>query len=126
MLAIGAGGMDVAVAMGGGAFYLTCPKVVGVKLAGKLSDWVSSKDVIIKLLSILTTRGNVGFVMEYFGKGVSNLSVPQRATITNMGAELGVTTSIFPSDDKTHRFLAAQQRQSAYEPLQAVHVAAIA
>jgi predicted aconitate hydratase len=112
MIAIGAGGMDVAVAMGGGAFYLTCPKVIGVKLTGTLNKWVASKDVILKLLSILTTKGNVGCVVEYFGDGVETLSVPQRATITNMGAELGVTTSIFPSDSKTQKFLAAQGRES--------------
>ncbi|MCK4958079.1 MAG: aconitate hydratase, partial [Planctomycetes bacterium] len=108
MLAIGAGGMDVAVAMGGGAFYLTSPKVIGVELTGKLDDWVASKDVILTLLSILTTKGNVGCVVEYFGAGVGTLSVPQRATITNMGAELGVTTSVFPSDKRTEKFLAAQ------------------
>ncbi len=117
MLAIGAGGMDVAVAMGGGAFYLTCPKVIGVKLTGQLPEWVASKDVILKLLSILTTKGNVGWVIEYFGEGVKTLSVPQRATITNMGAELGVTTSIFPSDDNTRRFLEAQERGADYESL---------
>ncbi|MFI4910235.1 MAG: aconitate hydratase [Sedimentisphaeraceae bacterium JB056] len=119
MIAIGAGGMDVAVAMGGGAFYLTAPKVVGVKLNGKLSDWVSSKDIILKLLSILSTKGNVGCVVEYFGEGVSTLSVPQRATVTNMGAELGVTTSVFPSDETTRRFLAAQGREDVYQPLEA-------
>ncbi len=117
MLAIGAGGMDVAVAMGGGLFYLTCPKVIGVKLTGKLPDWVASKDIILKLLSILTTKGNVGCVVEYFGKGLANLSVPQRATVTNMGAELGVTTSIFPSDGNTEKFLAAQGRGKLYKPL---------
>ena len=119
MLAIGAGGMDVAVAMGGGPFYITCPKVIGVELTGKLSEWVASKDVILKLLSILTTKGNVGCVVEYFGKGVETLSVPQRATITNMGAELGVTTSIFPSDEKTLEFLELQGRDNIYEPLHA-------
>jgi aconitate hydratase len=119
MIAIGAGGMDVAVAMGGGAFYLTCPKVIGVKLTGKLPDWVASKDVILKLLSILTTKGNVGCVIEYFGDGVKTLSVPQRATITNMGAELGVTTSVFPSDENTRKFLAAQKRSDDYKPLSA-------
>ncbi|MFH1613992.1 MAG: aconitate hydratase [Planctomycetota bacterium] len=119
MLAIGAGGMDVAVAMGGGAFYLTAPKVIGVKLTGRLKDWVASKDVILKLLSILTTRGNVDCVVEYFGPGVETLSVPQRATITNMGAELGVTTSIFPSDEKTRRFLKAQDREKDYIALAA-------
>ncbi len=119
MLAIGAGGMDVAVAMGGGAFYMTAPKVIGVKLTGKLNKWVASKDVILKLLSILTTKGNVDSVVEYFGEGVDSLSVPQRATITNMGAELGVTTSVFPSDKKTQEFLAAQDRGKDYEMLSA-------
>jgi len=119
MLAIGAGGMDVAVAMGGGLFYLTCPKVIGVNLTGKLPEWVAAKDVILKVLSILSTRGNVGCVIEYFGEGVKTLSVPQRATITNMGAESGVTTSIFPSDANTRRFLEAQDRADAYVPLSA-------
>ncbi|MBU1261301.1 MAG: aconitate hydratase [Planctomycetes bacterium] len=119
MLAIGAGGLDVAVAMGGGAFYLSCPKVIGVKLVGSLGKWVASKDIILKLLSILTTKGNVGCVVEYFGAGVSTLTVPQRATVTNMGAELGVTTSIFPSDEQTRKFLAAQGREKDYRPLAA-------
>jgi len=119
MLAIGAGGLDVAVAMAGGPFYLTCPKVLGVKLTGKLNDWVSAKDVIIKLLSILTTKGNVSWAVEYFGEGASQLTVPQRATITNMGAELGVTTSIFASDEQTKRFLTAQKREKDYQPLAA-------
>jgi aconitate hydratase len=119
MLAIGAGGLDVAVAMGGGPFYLTCPKVIGVELTGKLQDWVASKDIILKLLSILTTKGNVGCVVEYFGPGVETLTVPQRAVVTNMGAELGVTTSVFPSDEKTRQFLEAQDREDAYEPLHA-------
>lgn len=119
MLAIGAGGLDVAAAMGGGAFYLTCPKVIGVELVGKLPDWVSSKDIILKLLSILTTKGNVGCVVEYFGNGVKTLTVPQRATITNMGAELGVTTSIFPSDQMTEQFLEAQGRGAVFQPLSA-------
>ncbi len=118
MLAIGAGGLDVAVAMGGGAFYLTCPRIIGVKLTGKLHDWVAAKDIILKLLSTLTTKGNVDCVVEYFGPSVSQLSVPQRATITNMGAELGVTTSIFPSDKITEKFLATQDRESLYSPLQ--------
>jgi aconitate hydratase len=117
MLAIGAGGLDVAVAMAGGPFYLTCPKVVGVKLTGKLNDWVAAKDVILKLLSILTTKGNVGWVVEYFGPGAKMLSVPQRATITNMGAELGVTASIFASDEQTRKFLKAQKREKDYKPL---------
>jgi aconitate hydratase len=119
MIAIGAGGLDVAVVMAGGPFYLTCPKVLGVKLKGELKEWVSAKDVILKLLSILTTKGNVGWAVEYFGDGVSTLSVPQRATITNMGAELGVTTSIFPGDEQTRRFLAAQKREKDFQPLAA-------
>ena len=119
MLAIGAGGMDVAVAMAGGPFYLTCPKVLGVKLTGQLKDWVAAKDVILKLLSILTTKGNVGWVVEYCGQGVESLSVPQRATITNMGAELGVTTSVFPSDEQTEKFLRAQKREQDFQPLAA-------
>jgi aconitate hydratase len=119
MLAIGAGGLDVAVAMAGGPFYLKCPKVLGVKLTGELRDWVAAKDVILKMLSILTTKGNVGWVVEYFGEGVKGLSVPQRSTITNMGAELGVTTSIFGSDEQTKKFLAAQKRQNDYQPLAA-------
>ena len=119
MIAIGAGGMDVAVAMAGGPFYITCPKVAGVKLTGKLNDWFAAKDVILKLLSILTTKGNVGWVVEYFGSGVESLSVPQRATITNMGAELGVTTSLFPSDEQTRKFLAAQKRESDFVAISA-------
>ena len=119
MLAIGAGGLDVAVAMAGGPFYLRCPKVLGVKLSGELKDWVAAKDVILKLLSILTTKGNVSWVVEYFSEGVESLTVPQRATITNMGAELGVTTSIFPSDEQTRKFLAAQKREKDYQPLAA-------
>jgi aconitate hydratase len=119
MLAIGAGGLDVAVAMAGGPFYLKCPKVLGVKLMGWLSDWVAAKDVILKLLSILSTKGNVGWVVEYFGDGAEQLSVPQRATITNMGAELGVTTSVFASDEQTEKFMAAQKRQKDYQPLSA-------
>ena len=118
-IAIGAGGLDVAVAMGGGPFYLACPKVAGVKLTGQLPDWVAAKDVILKLLSILTTKGNVGWGVEYFGPGVATLTVPQRATITNMGAELGVTTSVFPSDEQTKKFLAAQKREKDYKPMAA-------
>ena len=119
MLAIGAGGLDVAVAMAGGAFYLTCPKVLGVQLVGKLKEWVSAKDIILKLLGILTTKGNVDWAIEYFGPAVPSLSVPQRSTITNMGAEIGVTTSIFPSDEQTRKFLAAQKRGKDYRPLAA-------
>jgi len=119
MIAIGAGGLDVAVAMAGGPFYLTAPKVLGIKLAGELSDWVAAKDVILKLLSMLSTKGNVGWAVEYFGEGVATLSVPQRATITNMGAELGVTTSVFGSDEQTREFLAAQKRDGDYQALAA-------
>ncbi len=111
MIAIGAGGLDVAVAMGGGPFFITCPDVVNVKLTGKLQPWVSAKDVILKVLEILTTKGNVGTIVEYTGDGITNLSVPERATITNMGAELGVTTSLFPSDTVTKEFLKAQGRE---------------
>ena len=119
MLAMGAGGLDVAVAMGGGAFYLTCPRIIGVELRGRLGDWVAAKDIILKLLSILTTRGNVGCVVEYFGEGVASLPVPARATCTNMGAELGVTTSVFPADDVTGQFLEAQDRGDDFAPLAA-------
>ena len=119
MLAIGAGGLDVAVAMAGGPFYLTNPKVIGVKLTGKLQKGVAAKDVILKLLSILTTKGNVGWTVEYIGEGVRTLSVPQRATITNMGAELGVTASVFASDEQTRKFLTAQKREKDYQPISA-------
>jgi aconitate hydratase len=119
MVAIGAGGLDVAVAMGGGPFYLTCPRVVKVNLTGKLQPWVSAKDVILALLEILTTRGNVGTMIEYGGEGVATLSVPERATITNMGAELGVTTSVFPSDGTTRAFLKAQKREKDWVELSA-------
>ncbi|MBN1435542.1 MAG: aconitate hydratase [Sedimentisphaerales bacterium] len=118
-LAMGAGGLDVAVAMGGGPFYITAPKVIGINLTGKLPAWVSAKDVILKVLSILSTRGNVGCVAEYFGPGLQYLNVPARATITNMGAELGVTTSVFPSDQQTKAFLTAQGRADDYQPLAA-------
>lgn len=119
MIAIGAGGMDVAVAMGGGAYYITCPKVVKVNLTGKLSPWVSAKDVILEVLKRLSVKGGVGKVIEYCGEGVKTLSVPERATITNMGAELGATTSIFPSDETTRAFLKAQGREEDYTPLSA-------
>ena len=118
-LAIGAGGLDVAVAMAGGPFYLSCPRVLGVELVGRLAPWVAPKDVILKLLSILTTRGNVGVVVEYFGPGLAGLDVPGRATCTNMGAELGVTTSLFPSDENTRAFLATQGRAEQFVPLAA-------
>ncbi|MHB0912971.1 MAG: aconitate hydratase [Armatimonadota bacterium] len=119
MLAIGAGGLDVAVAMAGGPFYLTTPKVVLVKLTGKLGPWVSAKDVILELLRRLSVKGGVGKVMEYGGEGVASLTVPERATITNMGAELGATTSVFPSDEETRKFLAAEGRESVWSRLEA-------
>ncbi len=119
MIAIGAGGMDVAVAMGGGAYYITCPKVVKIELKGKLSPWVAAKDVILEVLKRLSVKGGVGKVMEYCGEGVKTLSVPERATITNMGAELGATTSIFPSDEITRQFLKAQGREEVWTPLSA-------
>lgn len=119
MLAIGAGGLDVAVAMGGGAYYITCPKVVNVKLSGKLSPWVAAKDVILEVLRRMSVKGGVGKVIEYTGEGVKTLTVPERATITNMGAELGATSSIFPSDEMTKAFLKAQQREEVWTPLAA-------
>ena len=119
MLAMGAGGLDVAVAMGGGAYYITMPKVVKVNLTGKLNDWVSAKDVILKVLQIMSVKGGVGKVIEYCGEGVKSLSVPERATITNMGAELGATTSIFPSDETTLAFLKAQGREEDFTALSA-------
>ncbi|MBO5009748.1 MAG: aconitate hydratase [Clostridia bacterium] len=117
MLGMGAGGLDVAVAMGGGAYYITMPKVIKVNLTGKLSDYVGAKDVILEVLRILGVKGGVGAVIEYSGEGVKTLSVPQRATITNMGAELGATSSIFPSDEATLAFLKAQDREADYIPL---------
>ena len=119
MIAIGAGGLDVAVAMGGGPFYLTCPKVIKVNLHGKLKPWVAAKDVVLKMLEMFTTKGNVGCVFEYSGEGVKTLSVPERATITNMGAECGVTTSVFPSDETTKAFLKAQDREKDWVELKA-------
>ncbi len=119
MIAIGAGGLDVAVAMGGGAYYITYPKIVNVKLTGKLSSWVAAKDVILEVLRRLTVKGGVGKVIEYTGDGVKTLSVPERATITNMGAELGATTSIFPSDEITREFLKAQKREEVWTELSA-------
>jgi aconitate hydratase len=118
-LAMGAGGLDVAVAMGGGAYYLAAPKLIDVHLMGNLQPWSTAKDVALKVLQILSTKGNVGFVSEYTGHGIAGLTVPERATITNMGAETGVTTSIFPSDLQTKRFLAAQERESQWQPLAA-------
>ncbi len=119
MIAIGAGGLDVAVAMGGGAYYITYPKIVNVELIGKLQPWVAAKDVILELLRRISVKGGVGKIIEYTGEGVATLSVPERATITNMGAELGATTSIFPSDDVTLGFLRAQGREDVWTPLSA-------
>jgi aconitate hydratase len=119
MLAIGAGGLDVAVAMGGGAYYLTCPKVVGVKLTGKLPYAVAAKDIILEVLRRLSVKGGTGKVMEYIGEGVRSLTVPERATIANMGAELGATTSVFPSDEVTRAFLRAQGREQDFRELSA-------
>ncbi|MCT4687310.1 aconitate hydratase [Vallitalea sp.] len=119
MLAIGAGGLDVAVAMGGGTYYITMPKVVNVKLTGKLKPFVTAKDIILEVLRVMTVKGGVGKVIEYTGEGVSTLSVPERATITNMGAELGATTSVFQSDDVTLSFLKAQDREELWKELKA-------
>ena len=119
MIAIGAGGLDVAVAMGGGTYYITYPKIVKVELKGKLSPWVSAKDVILEVLRRMSVKGGVGKIMEYCGKGVKTLSVPERATITNMGAELGATTSIFPSDERTYEFLKAQKREQVWQEIKA-------
>lgn len=119
MLAMGAGGLDVAVAMGGGTYYITMPKMVRVNLTGKLSPWVAAKDVILEVLRIMTVKGGVGKIIEYGGEGVKTLSVPERATITNMGAELGATTSVFPSDEITKAFLKAQGREEDWIELKA-------
>ncbi|MHC1721551.1 MAG: aconitate hydratase [Clostridiaceae bacterium] len=119
MLAMGAGGLDVAVAMGGGEYYIIMPKIVKVNLTGKLNPWVSAKDIILELLRRLTVKGGVSKIFEYTGEGVKTLSVPQRATITNMGAELGATTSIFPSDGVTLAFLKAQGREEDFIELKA-------
>ncbi|MBI4350739.1 MAG: aconitate hydratase [Elusimicrobia bacterium] len=118
-VAIGAGGLDVAVAMGGGLFYTAAPKVYLVKLAGELQPWVTAKDVVLKMLELLSTKGNVGVMLEYGGPGVKKLSVPQRATIANMGAEMGVTCSVFPSDNVTKKFLKAQGREADWTGLKA-------
>jgi len=117
MLAMGAGGMDVAVAMGGGAYYITMPKMIKVELMGRLGAGVSAKDVILEVLRQLTVKGGVGSIVEYGGEGIDTLTVPQRCTITNMGAELGATTSIFPSDEMTRKFLKAQGREEDWIPL---------
>ncbi|HPP36796.1 MAG TPA: aconitate hydratase, partial [Clostridiales bacterium] len=117
MLAIGAGGLDVAVAMGGGPYYMMMPKVCRVTLTGRLKPWVSAKDIILEVLRIMTVKGGVGKIIEYAGDGIASLTVPERATITNMGAELGATTSIFPSDDVTRAFLRAQGREEDWKEL---------
>jgi aconitate hydratase len=119
MLAIGAGGLDVAVAMGGGPFYVVMPKVLGVRLKGSLQPWVSGKDIILEMLRRQSVKGGVGRIVEYTGEGVASLTVPERATITNMGAELGATTSIFPSDERTREYLRAQKREDVWRPLAA-------
>jgi len=119
MLAIGAGGLDVAVAMGGGPYYMMMPKVCRVVLKGALKPWVTAKDVILEVLRIMSVKGGVGKIIEYAGEGVKTLTVPERATITNMGAELGATTSIFPSDEVTKEFLKAQGRESDWIELKA-------
>ncbi|MBQ4576804.1 MAG: aconitate hydratase [Firmicutes bacterium] len=119
MIAIGAGGLDVAVAMAKGTYSLTVPKIIGVHLTGKLRPWVSAKDVILYVLQKLTVKGGVGKIVEYYGEGVKELSVTDRATITNMGAELGATTSVFPSDENTKTYLASQGREGDYIPLSA-------
>lgn len=118
MLAMGAGGMDVAVAMGGGAYYIPMPKMLRVNLVGKLRPFVAAKDVILEVLRQLSVKGGVGYIVEYAGEGVKTLSVPERATITNMGAELGASTSIFPSDEITRQFLIAQGREEDFTPLE--------
>lgn len=117
MLAIGAGGLDVAVAMAGGAFYLTMPEILAVELAGQLPPWVTAKDIILEVLRRLSVKGGVGKIIEYTGPGVKTLSIPERATITNMGAELGATTSVFPSDEITREFLRAQGREEVWEEI---------
>ena len=117
MLAFGAGGLDVAVAMGGGAYYITMPKMIKVNLTGKLRPFVTAKDVSLEILRILSVKGGVGSIIEWGGEGVKTLSVPERATITNMGTELGATTSIFPSDEITREFLKAEGREEVYVPL---------
>ena len=117
MLAFGAGGLDVAVAMGGGAYYITMPKMYKVELTGKLRDFVTAKDVSLEILRILSVKGGVGAIIEWGGEGIKTLSVPERATITNMGTELGATTSIFPSDEITKAFLEAEGRGEDWKPL---------
>mgnify|MGYP001225450338 CR=1 FL=1 len=117
MLAMGAGGLDVAVAMGGGAYYINMPKMIKVNLTGTLKPFVTAKDISLEILRILSVKGGVGYIVEWGGPGIKQLSVPERATITNMGTELGATTSIFPSDEVTHAFLKAEGREEDYTPL---------
>jgi aconitate hydratase len=119
MIAIGAGGLDVAIAMGGGPYHLKMPEIVLVRLKGRLRSWVSSKDVILELLRRLTVKGGVGKIFEFGGPGVKTLSIPERATIANLGAELGATTTLFPSDERTLEFLKAQEREKDWAPLEA-------
>ena len=119
MLGMGAGGLDVAVAMGGGTYYITMPGIIHVNLVGKLPDYVGAKDIILEVLRMLGVKGGVGSIVEYGGEGIKHLSVPQRATITNMGAELGATSSIFPSDEVTLAFLKAEGREEVFRPLSA-------
>ncbi|MBI5026961.1 MAG: aconitate hydratase, partial [Nitrospirae bacterium] len=119
MLAIGAGGLDVAMAMAGEPFWMIMPRIVRVNLEGSLSPWVSAKDIILELLRRLSVKGGVGKIFEYSGIGLNNLTVPERATIANMGAELGATTSVFPSDEQTKAFLKAQGRKKDWSPLHA-------
>ncbi len=119
MLAIGVGGLDAAVAMGGGPFYLTYPQLIRINLVNRLRSWCTAKDVALEVLRLLGVKGNVGSIIEYGGEGVATLTVPERATITNMGTETGVTTSLFPSDEITRQFLAAQQREAQWQPLAA-------
>ena len=118
-IAIGAGGLDVAVAMGGAPFYMKMPKIMGIELTGSLPEWVSAKDVILEVLRRIGVKGGLGYILEYFGEGVKTLSVPERATITNMGAETGATTSIFPSDEVTERFLKLQGREVVFKEIKA-------
>ena len=117
MMGMGAGGLDVAMAMGGGTYYITMPRIIGICLTGRLATWVSAKDIILEVLRRLGVKGGVGAVLEYFGDGVETLSVPQRATITNMGAELGATTSLFPSDERTREFLAREGRENVWHEI---------
>ena len=117
MLSMGAGGLDVAVAMGGGAYYITMPKMYKVNLTGKLNPFVTAKDVSLEILRILSVKGGVGAIIEWGGEGIKTLSVPERATITNMGTELGATSSIFPSDEITKAFLEAEGRGEDYVEL---------